>query len=189
MATAPIQRYQPKGSITIRPKGINAVAFAYTMGGKPAAIAYSGNRRKSDWHHGFRDELQRAAYIQQWVDGLRKREEEKQRRQAERKSYQHGFQVGDILEYTWGYEQTNVEFFQVVALKGKQIVIREIAARSEGNPGGAAMSDRCVPVPDDFTGPEKVKTPRGSDGRDYVSMEDGSASKWDGKPTYRSWYA
>jgi len=36
--------------------------------------------------------------------------------------------IGDIFHYSWGYEQTNTNYFQVVALKGtKQVVIREIA--------------------------------------------------------------
>ena len=35
--------------------------------------------------------------------------------------------VGDIFHYSWGYEQTNANYFQVIALKGtKQVIIREI---------------------------------------------------------------
>lgn len=33
-----------------------------------------------------------------------------------------GVKVGDIFEASWGYEQTNVDFFQVVALAGKTSV-------------------------------------------------------------------
>ena len=36
--------------------------------------------------------------------------------------------VGDIFHYSWGYEQTNANYFQVVSLKGtKQVIIREIS--------------------------------------------------------------
>ena len=39
-----------------------------------------------------------------------------------------GVKIGDIFSYSWGYEQTNVNYFQVVALKGtKQVIIREIS--------------------------------------------------------------
>lgn len=39
-----------------------------------------------------------------------------------------GVKVGDIFHYSWGYEQTNANYFQVVELKGtKQVVIREIS--------------------------------------------------------------
>lgn len=38
--------------------------------------------------------------------------------------------VGDVFVSSWGYEQTNVNFYQVVALHGKTMVtIREIMAQ------------------------------------------------------------
>ena len=38
-----------------------------------------------------------------------------------------GIKIGDIFFYSWGYEQTNANYFQVVALRGtKQVIIREI---------------------------------------------------------------
>lgn len=47
--------------------------------------------------------------------------------EAERTNYL-GVKVGDIFHFSWGYEQTNANYFQVVALRGtKQVVIREIA--------------------------------------------------------------
>lgn len=36
------------------------------------------------------------------------------------KQLAHGVQVGDIFEMTWGYDQTNVDFFQVVKLCGEK---------------------------------------------------------------------
>jgi hypothetical protein len=52
-----------------------------------------------------------------------------QRRKRQPTSNVHGVHVGDIFYSVWGYEQTNVDFWQVVELKGKQTaVIREIRA-------------------------------------------------------------
>ncbi len=43
------------------------------------------------------------------------------------KKNKYGVQVGDIFEATWGYEQTNVDFFQVVELVGSSSVrVREV---------------------------------------------------------------
>lgn len=40
---------------------------------------------------------------------------------------QFGVKVGDIFSTSWGYEQTNVNFFQVIALAGKSSVrVREV---------------------------------------------------------------
>lgn len=45
-----------------------------------------------------------------------------------------GIKVGDIFEMDWGYEQTNVDFFRVEALKGKtQVVIREVYLEMESD--------------------------------------------------------
>lgn len=66
----------------------------------------------------------------------------------------HGVKVGDIFRMSWGYEQTNVDYFQVVELKGSTMIkIREIASkfiRSESSlsgyvkPAKDAFLDRSV---------------------------------------------
>lgn len=35
---------------------------------------------------------------------------------------------GDILTYSWGYEQTNIDFFQVTRVTAKNAWIRRIEA-------------------------------------------------------------
>lgn len=40
--------------------------------------------------------------------------------------FEHGYKVGDILYSSWGYEQTNLDFFQVVAVTEKSIRIKEV---------------------------------------------------------------
>jgi hypothetical protein len=38
-------------------------------------------------------------------------------------------QIGDIFRTSWGYDQTNVEFFQVVARSAKSVKLRRISMR------------------------------------------------------------
>ena len=46
------------------------------------------------------------------------------------KKNKYGVQVGDIFSCTWGYDQTNVDFFQVVKLVGEQSVkVREVVPK------------------------------------------------------------
>jgi len=57
--------------------------------------------------------------------------------------------VGDVLVNSWGYEQTNVDYYQVTALVGKQSVeIRAIAKQSEET---GSMVGVCTPILDHFT--------------------------------------
>lgn len=55
-------------------------------------------------------------------------EEIKAEKPAKEKRNKYGVKVGDIFRMSWGYEQTNADFFQVVELVGKQSIrIVEVA--------------------------------------------------------------
>ncbi|EDJ7683689.1 hypothetical protein CH200_21630 [Salmonella enterica subsp. enterica serovar Kentucky] len=58
--------------------------------------------------------------------------------------------VGDVFASSWGYEQTNVNFYQVVSTHGKKTVtVREIRAATHLTD---SMVGYKIPVLDDFTG-------------------------------------
>lgn len=60
----------------------------------------------------------------------------------------YGVKVGDVFYASWGYEQTNIDFYQVIALKGTTMaVFRKInqASRSIG-----FYSDMVKPIPNSF---------------------------------------
>lgn len=58
--------------------------------------------------------------------------------------------VGDVFVSSWGYEQTNVTFYQVISLHGKKTVtVRRISAESEYT---GSMTGFKTPVLNDFTG-------------------------------------
>lgn len=58
--------------------------------------------------------------------------------------------VGDVFVSSWGYEQTNVTFYQVLSVHGKKTVtVREIRANSEYTD---SMVGFKTPVLNDFTG-------------------------------------
>lgn len=50
---------------------------------------------------------------------------------------------GDILVHSWGYERTNIDFFQVVRALPASVYIRPITKRSAGDWS-------VMPVPDEF---------------------------------------
>ena len=64
----------------------------------------------------------------------------------------YGVQVGDIFESSWGYEQTNVDFFQVVALVGDSSVrVREVYPEIiEDNAVSSMSSDRVYKLTRDL---------------------------------------
>ena len=55
-----------------------------------------------------------------------------------------GVRVGELFYASWGYDQTNIDFWQVVALKGKHTaVIREIACEYIGGFGMQGKKRPC----------------------------------------------
>jgi hypothetical protein len=103
--------------------------------------------------------------------------------------------VGDIFRMSWGYDQTNVDWFQVTRTTPKGVVVREISGQETEATG--PMSSNVVAVKDSFVersmwcgetnqgSSHRIKYYQGKPsfsmkGRYYCSL-------WDGKPTYSSW--
>lgn len=87
-------------------------------------------------------------------------------------------QVGSILVASWGYDQTNVDFYQVLAVKNKTVSIAKIAATATTTSGHGGTK---LPLKDNFTGPQMSKRIRGNDAvliESYIA-----ANPWNGKPT------
>ena len=96
--------------------------------------------------------------------------------------------VGDILVYTWGWEQTNVDFYEVVGVTAKSAVIREVKAiRTDGPP--MSMTGTSVPSPGDYDGePQRKSVKHTEQGEPWVKMAHGHADLWDGTPQNWSSY-
>lgn len=150
------QRYIPQDSTPITRENLPAIVYTYTdRNGKIAAIAYTGKSNKPVWHYCFRNETQREARINQLFDTIQSRENFKAERKASRKNFKHGFQVGDILYSSWGYEQTNVEFYQIIATTEKTVTFREVCQTRTrtGHDSGV-----CAPIRDEFAKDSKEYT-------------------------------
>lgn len=162
--------------------------------GRPTLEAWRGKAFKSFANYYFKDEERRELYLQQLIHDHEKMIQYKARRKVEQKleksvtpEVMSKIPVGTILSNSWGYEQTNVDFYQVVAVKNKSVVIRRIASSMVEDCG--PMSGRATAVSDSFIGEEIVKRVQAYRGTPYISMKHGSCSIWTGRPMYVSWYA
>jgi hypothetical protein len=161
--------------------------------GRPWIVIYNANRRpgrhfpKPVLNLSFRTWEQAEVRIASEIAARVKWEESKKARAAERMAYRHDFKVGDILYTSWGYDQTNIEFFQVVAIPTpKSITVREIAsAMPRGEEG--FMCGYVVAVKDSFIGEPITKLVSTSGSIRFESYR--YAWKWDGRERYCSWYA
>ena len=103
----------------------------------------------------------------------------------------YGVKVGDVFYNSWGYEQTNIDFYEVVKLRGKtQIVLRAIASEVVEVLG--FCSTKVKPVKGSWTkhylGEEVVKTVKEFDycGKKeiYCNADHGLLYKTDWNKTY-----
>lgn len=185
------ESFIPKGSVKVTPKDIPVVIYLYESAGKPCAMVFGGKRNKPDLHVQYRTPERREQHLREHVENARKVAEYKAEQLAKRKGFKHGFKVGDVLYNSWGYEQTNVEFYEVIATTAGTLTMREIAQETEPGSEGF-MCDRRKALPGQFLNDAKPVTKRvqyGGDGPGHISMDHGSCSLWDGKSKYCSWYA
>lgn len=127
-----------------------------------------------------------AMYLRDLAETNRRKEERKIARAVAKAAALETVKEGDIFVASWGWEQTNIDAYQVVAKKGATVTLREIATASvEGTEG--FMSDQCVPVKNEFIGGEFKKRITGK----YINIDDVRMAGLteEGKTFYRSWYA
>jgi hypothetical protein len=104
--------------------------------------------------------------------------------------------IGDMFRYSWGYDQTNVDYFQVTSISpsGKSATLSPIG--SEVVPGTSGMMCCDVtPVKDSFIKDSYNKVLKNkrilhfTDGRPYFTMPCGIATPaQQGERAYCSWY-
>jgi len=153
--------------------------------GRPILKMFYGNATKPKENFFFRTVEQREKYIAEKVE-IRKARKESKIKYKEEQNKARELAVGDILVSSWGYEQTNVDFYQVIALAGKASVsIRPINASSVG--GGWDMTDYVEPVKDSFKG--EAFTKKVTFGTMIKINSFMTASKWNGMKCFTSSYA
>lgn len=110
---------------------------------KLTAMFYSGKRTKHDWFFRFRSMEEILEAVERNVTNIRSREEDKKKRSELTKAIvaSDHFVLGDIIVNSWGFDQTNIEFYQVVQVLNKSIRVREIRQiyQSTGHDCGYTM--------------------------------------------------
>ena len=94
---------------------------------------------------------------------------------------------GQICYYSWGYGQTNIDWYVVTAVLPKSIRIAPIRGKC---PETGFMCGDSTPVqPVELIGEEELRRWKPSEYFGWsASMPYGGLSPWDGKPKYCSWY-
>lgn len=133
------------------------------------------------------DEARREAWLSDYVTRLRHNEELRKYRVAEsrrtEKASNH-YAVGNIIYNSWGYNQTNIDFYQVTKVDARSVVLRELNQQSDDH--GGPTGGHCTPIKDSFRGKPFRKVVKRNG---WLSFQFGCGRKWDGEPVWTSSYA
>lgn len=170
---AELTEYEGCSFITyINEKGLNTLAYFGPKSQKPQS------------HIAFRTIEKMINYMVRVANNVDSRIKEKKQRAEKAKEAAAAMKVGDVLNTSWGYEQTNVEFYQVIEKKGMTVTLQELAQIQVSDNGN--YSGQVIP---DFN--KKIREPfkkRVSSGG-YIKINSSAyASQWDGRPSYTSSY-
>lgn len=184
-------------------------------GKPPTAVREALKGLKFRWHgvkkiwYGYSDE----AAVRAAIDGVETEgpaADEKAVKQVNKPSTteavnQYGVKVGDLFYIDWGYDQTNIDFFQVCALRGKSsVIVRQVSPERVKMDGVSCMSAYCTyKLPEGILPPDsrsvfiddnakgklcRVKPGYGSGLRIRIT-DHHDASPYHGQKVYESWYA
>lgn len=162
-------------------------------------VGRSANPRK---HFSFRSAERREKWIDEQVKVAEQAAAHRAERATERASkvadFVNPLKVGDVLEGSWGHEQTNIEFFEVVELYGKRGVgIRALRQHVTSAAGYMAEYVKPASGAGRFHPADAVIERNRGVLRKVVGL-DGSIKlfdfgcwlrKWDGRERYQSHYA
>jgi len=100
----------------------------------------------------FKTEEEQKRYIDDKIAGIKAHNDRKAKRKAERMAFKNPAKVGDILYSSWGYDQTNVDFYQVTKVTKKMAYFVKIGGKYTND-----RMDRVKPVKNAFKEGAKVR--------------------------------
>lgn len=155
--------YIPKNSSKVTDKLSDAVAYLSQFSDKFGntklrATVFYGKQAKPVADYSFKTVERRNAAVAEYFTARQKSLAFKTAHKAARTSWVPDYKVGDLLRTSWGYDQTNVEYFEVIEIKGKHLILREIAQKTvqTGHDQG-----KCVPLPGQYLTPRYDGDDRG----------------------------
>ena len=110
------------------------------------------------WGKGYwyaKQTAERLALAEELTSGNKTENAPKAEHKPQEKKNKYGIKVGDVFGMSWGYDQTNNDFFQVVELVGESSVrVREINPRIiSRHSNGSMAEDRTIEITNEILPP------------------------------------
>ena len=181
----------------------SAVCYISTAAsGRVSVQFFIGKQSKPDKYLAYKSRENANTAIEAFFDNLLRvaqyKQEQKERQKLARQVAKAEFEgtVGSVFVSSWGYDQTNVDAYQITARINNQTVeVVEIGFEEVESQGFAAMSEKIKPLP--VSAEKAAKMPKllaRITAKDSIQVANkrsaGNADLWDGaRSYYHSWYA
>ena len=143
----------PENGTRIAEDAFEAWTYHHEKSDRFGFVMYLGKQSKPYAYYAYATEAKRDAGFERHAQQARDILASKAKRKAEDRAKLdagHGLQVGDVVRSSWGYDQTNVDHYQIIKVIGKRTVeVRALAVHEEST---GDMSGRVAPVWGEFVG-------------------------------------
>ena len=175
------ERYIPAGYVPLAiENAADVVVYTNNDNGKFSAICFAGKAVNPTWYYLFRSEEAMLAQVSKTVNNRIARAAEVAKYKAERLAPTN-LKKGDILYCSWGYDQTQVDFYKVKEVVGNNRIkivpmTAIVAKQSTGADYMVAGEEKGTPM---------LKVANGRQNSVKITSYS-NAYLWDGQPKYET---
>lgn len=182
-----IQNYSSKSGATVESyRGATIISYA-SSNGKPCVAIYTPFCKgvKPAYNYAFASDADRVKFISETKTIIDRDTETAERRAIENAAESEKIQAGSILYSSWGYDQTNIDFFKVLSRKNNTVTMQKIGFKVESY-NDHHMSGRKVA--DETVTDGEVMTKRINKFGNITLNSFAFCGVWDGRPLFFSEY-
>lgn len=180
-------RYIPPNAREVaHPEGLG-VCYVVDGPKSVAVTAYAGAQSKHAFYEAHRTLEQAQKHIDAFFASLTNWRDIKRKRAANR-TRPHTLQVGQVVVNSWGYDQTNIDYYQVIGVSPNFVTLRAIRAKVTET---GCTCGNSVPLSGQFAEdatPERHRVTM-YEGQPLIHFKFGCGRVSNGEAMYCSWYA
>lgn len=136
--------YLPKNGRKLKlPKGLtekDCEVWFYNTNDKLCAVAFKGKSEKPYFRYSFKNAEHRDEYTLKFYLEIYNNIQSKKKVIEDKKHMINFLKVDDILYCSWGYDQTNINYYKIVSVKGMFVELVEIGQKISEITGWASKN-------------------------------------------------
>lgn len=139
----------------VRCKLLSCEVYFYERNGQPCARGYRGRALKPAFALRYRSAERRTKHVSEFMAACHEQAASKKVESNKTRT----LEIGNVLVASWGYDQTNIDYYMVTQLIGKAMV--EVCKIGKDTNPTEFMQGECIPDKSNIIGEPMRKNPDG----------------------------